>query len=253
MTAAESLGVTLEAAGVSPGVAAFTLRIRRQASPASAPYWQGFSLAPRPHATVAHYLTEAREQSLLSGKGALEWSGPCAGSCRGACALLVDGRPVTACGTVLESPPSGQVTIEPLSKFLVIRDLVVDREPLENAIHALELGAVAATPSNAPLASALSRCTRCGLCMEACPQVNQRSDYTGPAVMAHVLVFNARPDGQARASERLRAIMGRGGLADCGNAQNCATVCPFDVPLLDALGELGHQTTALWFARLLRR
>jgi len=43
--------------------------------------------------------------------------------------------------------------------------------------------------------------------------------------------------------ERLAAMMGEGGVADCGNAQNCEKVCPKGIPLTRAIGELGRQTT----------
>ena len=51
-------------------------------------------------------------------------------------------------------------------------------------------------------------------------------------------------------TQRLDTIMGRGGIADCGNAQACVEVCPKDIPLTDAFGELGRQTTKLWLQRL---
>jgi succinate dehydrogenase / fumarate reductase iron-sulfur subunit len=37
--------------------------------------------------------------------------------------------------------------------------------------------------------------------------------------------------------------MGDGGLSDCGNAQNCVRVCPKEIPLTTAIGELGRQVT----------
>ena len=43
--------------------------------------------------------------------------------------------------------------------------------------------------------------------------------------------------------ERLAAMMGEGGVADCGSAQNCEKVCPKGIPLTRAIGELGRQTT----------
>jgi succinate dehydrogenase / fumarate reductase iron-sulfur subunit len=38
---------------------------------------------------------------------------------------------------------------------------------------------------------------------------------------------------------------------DCGNAQACVGACPKDIPLTEAFGELGRQTTRLWLRRLL--
>jgi succinate dehydrogenase / fumarate reductase iron-sulfur subunit len=37
--------------------------------------------------------------------------------------------------------------------------------------------------------------------------------------------------------------MGRGGIAECGNAQNCVEVCPKNIPLTDAIGRVGRQVT----------
>ena len=40
--------------------------------------------------------------------------------------------------------------------------------------------------------------------------------------------------------------MGPGGIASCGNAQNCVEVCPKEIPLTHAIGEIGRQTTIKW-------
>jgi succinate dehydrogenase / fumarate reductase, iron-sulfur subunit len=45
------------------------------------------------------------------------------------------------------------------------------------------------------------------------------------------------------AEERIREMMGPGGIAECGNAQNCVAVCPKHVPLTDAIAEVGRQAT----------
>ena len=89
--------------------------------------------------------------------------------------------------------------------------------------------------------------------MEVCPQSNGRSDFIGPAPLAQVRLFNAHPTGRMNAAERLEAIMGRGGIVDCGNAQNCVEVCPKEIPLTEALGELGRQTTVFWLQNLFQK
>jgi len=63
-----------------------------------------------------------------------------------------------------------------------------------------------------------------------------------------VRLMNAHPTGRYNQSDRLHAIMAEGGLSDCGNAQNCVRVCPKDIPLTTAIGELGRQVTGqlLW-------
>ena len=43
--------------------------------------------------------------------------------------------------------------------------------------------------------------------------------------------------------ERLDAVMGEGGIADCGNAQVCVEVCPKKIPLTESIAEIGRETT----------
>ena len=76
------------------------------------------------------------------------------------------------------------------------------------------------------------------------PAVSQDSAHRprGSRPGAH----NSHPTGQFYKDERLHAIMEKGGIADCGNAQNCVKVCPKDIPLTQAIGELGRQTTMQW-------
>jgi succinate dehydrogenase / fumarate reductase iron-sulfur subunit len=86
--------------------------------------------------------------------------------------------------------------------------------------------------------------------MEACPQFNQRSDFIGPAPIGQVRLFNAHPTGRMNAEERIRSVMGEGGITECGNAQNCVEVCPKNVPLTDAIAEVGRQATVQMFKDL---
>jgi succinate dehydrogenase / fumarate reductase iron-sulfur subunit len=89
----------------------------------------------------------------------------------------------------------------------------------------------------------LSRCMTCGCCLEACPQVNDASRFIGPAAISQVRLFNLHPSGKMHAKERLEALMGEGGIADCGKAQNCAEVCPKEIPLVDSIAVVSRQTT----------
>ncbi len=190
------------------------------------------------------------------------WDSSCLEEVCGACTMRINGRPRQSCTALIDQLPEGPITLEPLTKFPVVRDLVVDRKPMFEALKQVQawipidgtydLGPgpkLAAT--EAAEAYLFSRCMTCGCCMEACPQYNDRSDFIGPAPIAQVRLFNAHPTGRMNAAERLQAIMGRGGLADCGNAQNCVEVCPKEIPLTEAFGELGRQTTVLWLKQLL--
>jgi succinate dehydrogenase / fumarate reductase iron-sulfur subunit len=45
------------------------------------------------------------------------------------------------------------------------------------------------------------------------------------------------------AGERLDAVMGDGGVEDCGKAQNCVAVCPKEIPLVDSIASVNRDAT----------
>ncbi len=67
------------------------------------------------------------------------------------------------------------------------------------------------------------------------------------------LRFGGKSYGKMSQGERLDALMEPGGIAACGNAQNCVEVCPKQIPLTEAFGELGRQTTFFWLQQLFQK
>ena len=247
--------------------ATIELRVRRQDTPSAAPRWEEFSLPYQPDHNVISCLMEIRKRPVTRQGAAtspVAWDCSCLEEVCGACTMRINGRPRQACTALVDRLPAGTITLEPLTKFPVVRDLVVDRQPMFDALetvrawipidgtHALGPGPRLAEPVR-EMAYAFARCMTCGCCMEACPQYNERSGFLGPAPIAQVRLFNAHPTGAMNADERLAALMAPGGLGECGNAQNCVEVCPKDIPLTEAFGELGRQALRLGLRRLLGR
>ncbi|MCU0834158.1 MAG: succinate dehydrogenase iron-sulfur subunit [Chromatiaceae bacterium] len=233
------------------------LRIRRQDRPGSTPYWQSFRLAYRPSYNVLSALMALREDPVtISGERVdpVAWEHNCMEEVCGACAMLINGRPRMACSTLVDGldPP---IVLEPLPKFPVVRDLLVDRSRLFDALKRvkawIEIDGAWELAGEGPRISPrawsesylYSRCMGCGCCLAACPQVGPRSEFLGPAALAQVRLMNAHPVGRFNREARLHAIMAEGGLSDCGNSQNCVRVCPKEIPLTTAIGELGRQVT----------
>jgi succinate dehydrogenase / fumarate reductase iron-sulfur subunit len=170
--------------------------------------------------------------------------------------MRVNGKVRQSCSAMVDAiAPEGQViTLEPMTKFPVVRDLVVDRsrmfEDLKR-VHAwitldgsYDLGpGPRQSQDNQETAYPLSRCMTCGCCLEVCPQVNPLSDFIGPAALNQVRLFNLHPSGAMHAGERLDAVMGEGGVEGCGKAQNCVEACPKDIPLVDSIASVGRDTT----------
>jgi len=239
------------------------LRIKRRENPGSEPYWEEFELPFRPGHNVVSMLMEIRRNPVnRQGKATIPvtFEANCLEEVCGACTMVINGRVRQACTALAENLPQ-PISIEPMSKFPLIRDLWVDRSSMFESLkkaHAwipidgtYDLGAGPRVRSETQeLAYLFSRCMTCGCCLEACPQVNSHSKFMGPAVIGQVYLMGQHPTGAMHQDERVEALMGEGGIADCGNAQNCMEVCPKEIPLTTAIGQVGRQASLKWLRDL---
>jgi succinate dehydrogenase / fumarate reductase iron-sulfur subunit len=185
------------------------------------------------------------------------WDSNCMEEVCGACSMIINGTPRQACSALideLEQP----ITLEPMTKFPLIRDLMVDRSRMFEALMKIKAWipvdgswdihrhAPLISPNEQSVRYIFSRCMTCGCCMEACPQFHPDSKFIGPAPIGQAKLHNSHPTGKFFKEDRLHVLMDEGGITDCGNAQNCIKVCPKDIPLTDAIGEIGRQTTMQW-------
>jgi len=232
------------------------VKIKRQASPRGAPYWEEFALNWRPAMNVIICLRDIAENpATRDGRKTtpISYDSNCLEEVCGSCAMLINGKARMACSALvdkLEQP----IRLEPMSKFPVIRDLAVDRQfmfdslkrvkawiPIDGTYDLGEGPRVA--PETQEKAYPLSRCISCGNCLEVCPQVTGTApgDFVGAAIISQVRLFNMHPTGKMHAHERISALMQPGGVHDCANAQNCVVACPKDIPLTESIAEVNRQ------------
>jgi len=177
--------------------------------------------------------------------------------------MLINGRARMACSALIDNLEQ-PVTLEPFSKFPVIRDLAVDRSVLFENLKKVkawvpldgtyDLGAgPRQSAAQQEEAYPLSRCISCCCCMEACPQFNEDTGFVGAAAISQARLFNMHPTGAALKTDRLHALMGDGGIHECGYAQNCVEVCPKDIPLTTSIAETGGAVMKQAFVDLFRR
>ena len=55
------------------------------------------------------------------------------------------------------------------------------------------------------------------------------------------------------APERLEALMEEGGIAYCGNDQNCVRVCPKGIPLTESIAEMNRQVNLFALKSIFRK
>ena len=235
------------------------LKVLRQEGPGEKGYWQEFEVPWQPHMNVISVLMEIQKRPVTaSGEKTtpVVWECVCLEEVCGSCTMLVDGKVRQSCSAMVDqiAPDGRAIELRPMTKFPVVRDLVVDRsrmfEDLKR-VHAWvqldgshELGfGPRQSPDNQETAYPLSRCMTCGCCLEACPQINSTSHFVGPAAINQVRLFNLHPSGAMHAGERLDAVMGDGGVEDCGKAQNCVAVCPKEIPLVDSIASVNRDAT----------
>jgi succinate dehydrogenase / fumarate reductase iron-sulfur subunit len=242
------------------------ITIKRQNTPASASYWEEFELVWHPGMNVISSLMEiAANPVTREGKPTtpITYDSNCLEEVCGSCAMLINGRARMACSALIDNLEQ-PVRVEPFKKFPVVRDLAVDRNVLFENLKAVkawvpidgsyDLGpGPRVTQQDQEVAYPLSRCISCCCCMEACPQFNEDTGFVGAATIAQVRLFNTHPTGQSLKRERLAALMGDGGIQECGYAQNCVEVCPKDIPLTRSISEVGGAVMKQAISDLFRR
>ncbi len=259
----------IAASGVSPREAValantgtIYVTVKRQKSPDTPAYNETFDVPYRPRMNVISVLMEI-QRSPINEKGErvtpVAWEQACLEEVCGSCTMRVNGRVRQACSGLIDRVApivngSSKLLLEPMSKFPVVRDLCVDRSKMFENLQKIQgwipidgtydLGpGPRMSQKQQELAYDFARCMSCGSCLEACPQVNEHSNFIGPAAIGQVRLFNSHPTGKLNADERLEAISGNDGIASCGNAQNCVQVCPKEIPLTRAIAELHRDTT----------
>jgi len=242
------------------------IKIKRQDTPNSKPYWDDFELPYKPGRNVISALMEiAANPVTRDGKKStpITYDSNCLEEVCGSCAMLINGKARMACSALLDKLEQ-PIRLEPFSKFPVVRDLATDRSVLFENLKVVkawvpvdgsyDLGSgPRVPPEEQEQMYPLSRCISCCCCMEACPQFNEDTGFVGAATISQVRLFNSHPTGHVLKRERLTALMGDGGIQECGYAQNCVEVCPKDIPLTTSIAEVGGDVMKQAVGDLLRK
>ncbi|WP_405283909.1 2Fe-2S iron-sulfur cluster-binding protein [Methanobrevibacter sp.] len=131
----------------------------------------------------------------------IEYSCSCLQGICGACAMVINSEPKLACKTFLNEErmviEDNQITIEPLSKFPLIKDLKVDRSILFDAMTECELwleNDSEYNPKDLDFEYEMSLCLMCGCCTEVCPNY-KLGDFVGaPAAVSASKLVNQESD-----------------------------------------------------------
>ena len=194
--------------------------------------------------------------------GTLSYRWSCRMGVCGSCGMMINGEPKLTCATFLRDYYPGEIRVEPLDNFPVVRDLVIDMSDFLEKFQAVkpwivrqeekpvEEGEYLQTPDQLSEFKQFSMCINCMLCYSACPVYGPGSDFIGPAALAlaHRYNMDSRDEGN---EERQEVIASEEGIWNCTFVGECSEVCPKDVDPAAAIQRTKVATTGDWFKSFL--
>lgn len=201
------------------------------------------------------------EDLVEQGKEPVAFDHDCREGICGMCSMTINGIPhgperaTTACQLHMRHFRDGQtITIEPwrAKPFPVMKDLIVDRSPLDRIIQAggfitaragsaVDANALPIPKNIADYAMDAAACIGCGACVAACPNASAML-FTG----AKVSHMNSLPQGAAEKDRRTLAMvrtMDSEGFGGCTNIGECEAACPKEISL-DVIAQLNRDYVA---------
>lgn len=226
----------------------YTLHIKRQKDSHSRPYWQDFSYEGSA-LTVSQMLLELNERDPLSDcrgivTSPVRWQHSCFVRKCGACAMRINGKPRLACASFLKEYKHSIITIEPLQKFPVVSDLIVDRSCISERLKAWQIWLEEeARPMGWTFENRYqsSRCLLCGCCLEVCPNYQRGGLFAGAAAAVNAYRILTAERQKTAHYEALSRIYKQEYYEGCGQSLACEDICPARIPVTELLACANHQ------------
>ena len=164
----------------------------------------------------------------------------------GACAMRINGLPRLACSVFLRDCKGSVVTLEPLSKFPLVKDLVVDRSVIFEALKRTKLwleGDAFQTSYTHSQRYRSAKCLLCGCCLEVCPNFDPNSEFAGAVLPVNAYrILNEEQDiaHQTELANAYRQLYFEG----CGKSLACQDICPAGIPVEELMSR--SNAAAVW-------
>ncbi|WP_298267192.1 succinate dehydrogenase/fumarate reductase iron-sulfur subunit [Geobacter sp.] len=217
------------------------------------PFYDNFRIAVEKGITILRALNHIKEQL----EPRLTFRAFCQAGICGSCAVRINGVSRLACTTqvwdLLTGSGDGPILIEPLGNLEVIRDLVVDINPIMEklkrnyswvrpAIPEEEMGRKEHLVSDGEFETinAASDCILCGSCYSECSMMGVNRRYISPPVLLKAFRMN-NDTRDTLGCERLREVTADNGLWDCTHCHRCTEHCTKKIPIMDGIHRLREE------------
>lgn len=199
-----------------------------------APYFQEYSVEAEPNERLLDALMNIKRFQ----DGSLGFRKSCAHGVCGSDAMRINGKDGLACKTLIREVVKAEgdtVTVEPLRYLPVLRDLIVDQNEFFRKYRSIQPFLIndETVDQRERLQSQEERmvfddttnCILCASCYSACPVLEERPTFLGPAAIAQAYRFIA--DSRDRGAEvRLAILDTPEGVWSCENHFMCTQACP---------------------------
>ena len=201
-----------------------------------------------PDMSFLDMLDVLNERLTADGEEPIAFDHDCREGICGACSLMIDGRahgPERATATcqlhMRKFRDGDRVRVEPWrsAAFPVLKDLIVDRTPLDEIIQAggyisvntgsaPEANLIAVRKADSELAMDAAACIGCGACVAQCP--NGAGQLFTAAKVSHLALL---PQGQPERYQRVRTMveMMESYFGSCTNYGECEAACPKEISI----------------------
>ena len=228
------------------------VRILRREFPESESYWECFDADVPGEMSVAgliDYLNYHDDIVDENGKKTtrIGWECSCLQGVCGSCAMVINGVPALACDTFVKDLGE-EVTIQPLQKFPVIHDLLVDRSVIQENLQSTDMFIGEYQPTKEKSRKkgeeehahqyAVAKCLKCGLCLEVCPNYVDGKTFYGALFANDCYLVAARNPSKAGA---VRASYGEHFGSGCSKSLSCMDVCPMQIPTLASMAKMNRR------------
>ena len=200
----------------------------------AAPYRQTYEVDAEPNERLLDALMRIKRFQ----DGSLAFRKSCAHGVCGSDAMRINGKDGLACKTLIKDvaqEDGATVTVDPLRFLPLQRDLIVDQTEFFKKYRSVKPFLINDEPvvAGERLQSQAERlvfddttnCILCASCYSACPVMEERPAFLGPAAISQAYRFNA--DTRDRGFEdRLEALDRPDGVWPCQNHFKCTQACP---------------------------
>ncbi|MFZ2757198.1 MAG: 2Fe-2S iron-sulfur cluster-binding protein [Atopobiaceae bacterium] len=235
------------------------IAVRRQRDPESPSSLEAFEYVGPTHVSVLHVLEwiNGHPASRVAPEGEafepIAYECSCEQGLCGACAMVVSGTPMLACQAFVdEVARSGVVEVGPLTKFPLVRDLVVDRTAMDEAMASMRSwleGEALVTPRLATDQYQAGLCLMCGCCLEACPNYAPGAPFCGAAGALGLMGTVTKESDEAHREDMRRAYQERF-FSVCSKSGACERACPAGLPTMTLVSQANRASVWGFWRRI---